>query len=216
MITNRDERIRQEMRSARERRKAKKNKETTSTPLFQDPFIEEVIESFLNDMGIKIKDSMHQTTDKLKRDYEAMKLCCSHQAEEIARLKEIEKKFNEYKQQLKEQQQVIVQYDAGSKQQAMQLQASSNYISALEERCSDLTNERDTLKQTCESMHNRIIELENKLGRYMANLAQLQTNAEVTSSQLDKNNNMIIQLEKQLAQAQIEAEKYRKIREILK
>ena len=168
---------------------------------------------------------------KLKRDYEAMKLCCSHQAEEIARLKEIEKNFNnnkntdiaymkqkldEYQHRLEEQQQVIVKYDAGSKQQSMQLQASSNYISALEERCNDLTSERDTLKQQCESFHKRIIELENKLGRYTANLAQLRMNEEITSSQLDKDNNMILQLEKQLAQAQIEAEKYRKIREILK
>jgi len=153
---------------------------------------------------------------KLKRDYEAMKLCCSHQAEEITRLKDIEHVLDSYKKRIEEQEQVIVNYDAGSKQQAVRLQALSNYISALEEKCNDLTSERDTLKQQCESFHNRIIELENKLGRYTANLAQLQTNAEVTSSQLDKNNNMIIQLEKQLARAQIEAEKYRKIREILK
>jgi len=159
---------------------------------------------------------------KLKRDYEAMKLCCSHQAEEIARLKEIEKKFNsiagnaDLQKTIDEQQKVIIQQDAGIKEQSMRLHANSNYISALEERCNDLTSERDTLKQQCESFHNRIIELENKLGRYTANLAQLQTNAEVTSSQLDKNNNMIIQLEKQLARAQIDADKYRKIREILK
>lgn len=221
-MNSRDERILHQIKTFQEEKRHKtRNKQQLKNDI--TPILLDALEIFiaacpeLDQFKKEVIDSI-QSLDivKLKRDYEAMKLCCSHQAEEIARLKDIEYVLDSYKKRIEEQEQVIVNYDAGSKQQAMQLQASSNYISALEERCNDLTSERDTLKQQCESFHNRIIELENKLGRYTSNLAQLRTNAEVTSSQLDKNNNMIIQLEKQLAKAQIEAEKYRKIREMLK
>lgn len=228
-MNSRDERILHQIKTFREEKRHKmKNKSHHQLKTDIIPTLLDALEIFmaacpeLDQFKKEVIDNI-QSLDivKLKRDYEAMKLCCSHQAEEIARLKEIEKNFNnkkntaieymkqkldEYQHRLEEQQQVIVNYDAGSKQQAMQLQASSNYISALEERCNALSNERDTLKRQCQQFHDRIIALENKLDRSTANLAKLQTEAKVSSSQL----------EKQLAQAQIEAEKYRKIREILK
>ena len=215
-MNSRDERILHRIKTFKEEKRHKSHQQlkTDIAPTLLDA-LEMIIDAYpeLDQFKKEIIDTI-QSLDivKLKRDYEAMKLCCSHQAEEIARLKEIEKMFNnsicnaDLQKTIDEQQKVIIRQDAEIKEQSMRLYANSNYISALEERCNNLTNERDNLKRTCESKHNRIIELENKLSRQTETLVKLQNRLEVSTSQL----------EKQLSQFQIEAEKYRKIREILK
>ena len=227
-MNSRDERILHQIKTFREEKRHKmRNKPHHQLKTDIIPTLLDALEIFmaacpeLDQFKKEVIDNV-QSLDivKLKRDYDAMRLCCSHQAEEIARLKEIENNFNnmkntdivymkqkldEYQHRLEEQQQVIVKYDAGSKQQAVQLQASSNYISALEERCNELSNERDTLKQSSEELHNKILEFENLIREKNAYIIDLQNKVR-----------NITQLENKLAQVQVEAEKYRKICEILK